>query len=353
MRSTIALLLASALLVPGPIGPGTATAQDDPLPSWTQSPARSALLDFVARVTREGGPEYVRPEERVAVFDNDGTLWCEKPVYVQFQFAIDRLKVLAPTHPEWMDRPTFRAALADDISGVLAGGYEGLIELMSATHAGMTTDEFAAIVLDWLETARHPRFHRPYNTLVYRPMLEVLSYLRSRGFKTFLVSGGGVEFMRAFVERDYGIPPEQVVGTSIVTKFELREGVPVLVREPEIFFIDDKAGKPVGINLHIGRRPIVAFGNSDGDLEMLQWTTGGPGPRLGLIVHHTDAEREYAYDRDSIVGRLDKALDQAPERGWVVVDMKRDWKTIYPPEVSGSLRLRPRGAGAAPADRAR
>jgi hypothetical protein len=304
----------------------------DPLPSWNDGPSRAAIVDFVARVTKPGGPDFVPPADRVATFDNDGTLWCEKPLYFQFQFALDRLKALAPEHPEWRDKPIFKAALEDDIPRVVAGGTEGLVEIVAVTHAGMTTDDFAATVEEWLATARHPRFRRPYTELAYQPMLELLAYLRANGFKTFIVSGGGVEFMRTFTDRVYGVPPEQVVGTSIVTHFELRDGVPVLLREPRVFFVDDKAGKPVGINRHIGRRPLAAFGNSDGDLEMLQWTTAGAGPRFGLIVHHTDAEREYAYDRQSPVGRLDKALDQAPERGWTVVDMKRDWKVVFPPE---------------------
>ena len=259
-----------------------------------------------------------------------GTLWAEKPMYVQLVFALDRVKALAPAHPEWKDKQPFKAALDGDLKTVAAGGEHALVELIMATHAGMTTDAFAQVVKDWLATAKHPRFNRPYTELVYQPMLELLAYLRANGFKTYIVSGGGIEFMRPWTEKVYGIPPEQVVGSSIKTRFELRDGTPVLVRLPEINFIDDKAGKPVGIQMHIGRRPIAAFGNSDGDLQMIQWTTAGPGARFGLIVHHTDADREYAYDRQSSVGRLDKALDEAGRHGWTVVDMKQDWKRIFP-----------------------
>lgn len=318
------------------LGLGNASPQaraqaDAPLPSWNDCPAKRAILAFVAKVTQEGGPDFVPIAERVATFDNDGTLWSEKPLYFQLQFAMDRVKALAPLHPEWRDKPIFQAALTDNIAGILGGGYDGLIDLATATHAGMTTEEFAAIVTEWLATAREPRFHRRYDELVYQPMIELMEYLRKHQFKTYIVSGGGVEFMRTFTERAYGVPPDQVVGTSTVTKFEFRDGKPVLIRQPQVFFIDDKAGKPVGINRHIGRRPIMAFGNSDGDYEMLQWTTiGARGPRFGLIVHHTDAVREWAYDRDSLVGRLDKALDAAPANGWIVVDMKNDWKVIYP-----------------------
>jgi phosphoserine phosphatase len=267
--------------------------------------------------------------ERIAVFDNDGTLWAEQPMYFQLLFALDRVKALAPQHPDWKGKQPFQAVLDGDMKALAASGERGLVELMAATHAGMTTDEFIKIVTDWLASARDPRFKRPYTELIYQPMLELLSYLRANGFKTFIVSGGGIEFMRPWSERVYGIPPEQVVGSSIKTRFEMRDGRPVLFRLPEINFIDDKAGKPVGINEHIGRRPIAAFGNSDGDLEMLQWTTMSAGVRLGLIVHHTDAEREYAYDRHSHVGKLDKALDAAAANKWTVVDMKRDWKRVF------------------------
>lgn len=300
------------------------------LPSWTDGPSKKAILDFVARATKEGGPDFVPPAERIATFDNDGTLWSEQPVYFQFAFAIDRVKSLAGQHPEWKDKQPFKAAIEEDFTELAKSGAKGLLEIMIATHASMTTDEFEHIVTDWLKTARRPRFRRPYTDLAYQPMLELLAYLKSHGFKTYIVSGGGVEFMRAWVGRVYGIPPEQVIGSSIKTRFEFRAGRPVLVRLPEIDFIDDKAGKPVGIHQYIGRRPIAAFGNSDGDLEMLQWTSAGRGPRFGLLVHHTDAQREWAYDRQSPVGRLDLALREAPKHGWIIVDMKQDWKVIYP-----------------------
>jgi phosphoserine phosphatase len=307
-----------------------AQAERDPLASWNDGTAKQAIVDFVSAVTDKGGYDYVPPPKRIAVFDNDGTLWSEKPAYFQLLFAIDRIKALAPRHPEWKTQQPFKAVLENDIKVLAASGEKGLIQLVMASHAGMTTDEFEQIVTDWLATARHPKFKRPYTDLVFQPMLELLAYLRSNGFKTFIVSGGGIEFMRPFTEKAYGIPPEQVIGSSIKTKFELRDGKPVLVRLPEIFFIDDKAGKPVGIQKFIGRRPIAAFGNSDGDLQMLQWAATGSGKRLMLIVHHTDSEREWAYDRKSPIGHLDKALDEANARGWTVVDMKKDWKVIYP-----------------------
>ena len=312
------------------IAPIHARAGSDPLASWNDGTAKQAIVDFVAAVTDKGGSDYVPPSKRIVVFDNDGTLWSEKPAYFQLLFAIDRVKALAPQHPEWKTQQPFKAVLENDIKARAASGEKGLIQLVMASHAGMTTDEFEQIVTDWLATARHPKFKRPYTDLVFQPMLELLAHLRANGFKTFIVSGGGIEFMRPFTEKIYGIPPEQVIGSSIKTKFELRDGKPVLVRLPEIFFIDDKAGKPVGIQKFIGRRPIAAFGNSDGDLQMLQWTTAGKGKRFGLIVHHTDSKREWAYDCKSHVGRLSKALDQAQAEGWVVVDMKKDWKVIYP-----------------------
>jgi phosphoserine phosphatase len=302
----------------------------DPLPSWAAGSAKSAVMAFVNRVAKPGGPDFVPPAERIAVFDNDGTLWAEQPAYVQLLFAIDRVKALAPEHPEWRERPSLRAALDGDMAALAASGETGAVELIMATHAGMTTDEFARIVSDWMATARHPRFGRPYTEMAYQPMLELLAYLRANGFKTYIVSGGGVEFMRPWTERVYGVPPEQVVGSAIATRFEWQDGKPVLRRQAKIDFVDDRGGKPVGIHKFIGRRPIAAFGNSDGDLEMLQWTTAGTGPRCGLIVRHTDAKREWAYDRDSPVGRLDKALDEATRRGWIVVDMKKDWKTVFP-----------------------
>ena len=304
----------------------------DPLPSWRDGAVKQALVDFVGRVTRDGTPDFVPPSQRIAVFDNDGTLWAEQPTYFQAAFALDRVRALAPEHPEWRDTQPFKGVIENDPNAVAAAGEKGLLEILAATHAGMTTDAFNRIVADWLKTARHPRFDRPYDSLVYQPMLEVLGYLRANGFKTFIVSGGGVEFMRVFAERAYGIPPEQVVGSSGVTKFEIRAGgLPVLEKEPKVEFIDDGPGKPSGINRFIGRRPILAFGNSDGDLQMLEWTAGGGGARFMGLVHHTDAEREYAYDRQSPVGRLDKALDEAAARGWTVVDMKRDWTVVFPP----------------------
>jgi hypothetical protein len=304
-------------------------AAPDPLPSWNDSPRKAAILDFVTRVTTAGGDDFVEPSERIATFDNDGTLWCEQPNYVQGFFLVDRIQRLAAEHPEWKTTEPFAALLKGDMRAALAGGEQGIADVVSASHAGMSTGAFEKLVTDWLATARHPRFKRPFTECVYQPMLELVAYFRSRGFKTYLVSGGGIDFMRPWTPRVYGIPPEQVVGSSI-THYELADGVPRIVRLPHIEFIDDGPGKPLGIDRYIGRRPIAAFGNSDGDFEMLQWTTAGPGPRFGLIVHHTDAVREYAYDRDSPVGRLDKALDQAPKSGWLVVDMKHDWKTIFP-----------------------
>jgi len=283
----------------------------------------------VSRVTVQGGSDFVPPAERVAVFDNDGTLWLEQPMYVQLAFALDRVKALAPLHPEWKDKQPFKAVLEGDMKALAAAGEHGLVELVMASHAGMTTNEFEKITAEWLASARDPRFKRPYTELVYQPMLELLAYLRANGFKTFIVSGGGIEFMRPWTERVYGVPSDQVIGSSIKTRFEMRDGRPILFRLPEMNFIDDKAGKPVGINEHIGRRPIAAFGNSDGDLEMLQWTTMSGGVRFGLLVHHTDAEREYAYDRESHFGRLEKALDAAAVNNWTVVDMKRDWKRVF------------------------
>ena len=315
---------------------GAATAaqgQTDPLPSWNAGPAKQAITSFVAGVTREGGPDFVRPAERIAVFDNDGTLWAEQPMYFQLAFTLDRVKALAPQHPQWRESEPFKSLLAGDAKSALAGGHKAIGEMLAVTHAGITTAEFEQVVRQWISSAKHPKTGRLYVQMTYQPMLELLTYLRANGFKTYIVSGGGAEFMRPWAERVYGIPPEQVVGSSIKTSFEMRDGVPVLVRAAEIDFIDDKAGKPVGINQHIGRRPIAAFGNSDGDLQMLQWTAAGDGARFGLIVHHTDAEREWAYDRESSIGRLDAALDEAAARGWTVVDMARDWRAVYPAMV--------------------
>jgi phosphoserine phosphatase len=302
----------------------------DPLPSWNDGESKTAILDFVGRVTKEGGPDFVAVAERIAVFDNDGTLWAEQPVYFQLAFAFDRVKAMAPAHPEWKDTQPFKGVLEGDMKAVAAGGERGLLEIIAATHVGNTTVEFEKIVTDWIASAKHPKTGRLYTQMVYQPMLELLAYLRANGFKTYIVSGGGIEFMRPWVERLYGIPPEQVVGSRAKVKYEVRNGVPVLVRLAEMDHVDDKAGKPVGIHQVIGRRPVAAFGNSDGDFEMLEWTTSAPGPRFGLIVHHTDAEREWAYDRTSHIGQLARGLDEAPKRGWVVVDMKRDWKAIFP-----------------------
>ena len=303
----------------------------DALSSWNDSAAKQAIIRFVTDVTTEGGASFVPIAERIAVFDNDGTLWAEQPMYFQLVFVFDRVKALSSQHPEWKDKPPFKAVLDGNLKTVIASGEHGLMELVMATHAGMTSAEFETIVKQWLATARHPKTGRPYTEMVYQPMLELLAYLRANGFKTYIVSGGGVEFVRTFSERVYGIPPEQVIGSSIVTNFERRGGKPVLVRQPKISFFNDKEGKPVAIQHYIGRRPIAAFGNSDGDLQMLQWTTAGDGPRFGLLMHHTDAEREWAYDRKSSIGRLDKALDEAQARGWTVVDMKSNWKTVFPP----------------------
>ena len=299
------------------------------LPSWNDGASKARIVSFVQDVTDPTSRRYVPPAERIAVFDNDGTLWTEQPMYFQLAFILDRVKALAPQHPEWQTTEPFRSVLAGDMAGVAAAGEHGLMQLMAATHAGMTSEEFRSIVAEWLATARHPSFKRPYTELTYAPMKELLAYLRANGFKTFIVSGGGVEFMRVFSERVYGVPPEQVVGSSIDTRYEVRDGRPVIFRLPKVEFVDDKAGKPVGINRYIGRRPILAFGNSDGDFEMLEYTTSAPGPRLGLIVHHDDAEREYAYDRKSSVGRLERGLDEAGARGWVVVSMRTDWRTVF------------------------
>ncbi len=302
----------------------------DPLPSWNDGASRQSIIDFVEGVTREGGPDHVPVAERIAVFDNDGTLWSEQPIYFQLTFALDRIRALAPEHPEWKSRQPFQAALEGDMETLLASGHHGLLELVMASHAGMTSAEFRSIAEEWIATARHPKTGRAYNAMVYQPMLELLAYLRANGFKTYIVSGGGIEFMRPWTEQVYGIPPEQVVGSTIKTELQVRDGKPVLVRLAEIEFIDDKEGKPVAINKHIGRRPIAAFGNSDGDLQMLQWAAAGDGPSLCVYIRHTDAEREWAYDRESAIGRFDKGLDEANERGWTVVDMAADWKVIYP-----------------------
>jgi phosphoglycolate phosphatase-like HAD superfamily hydrolase len=306
------------------------TGAADPLPSWNDGAAKQAIVSFVEKVTREGSSDFVRPEERIATFDNDGTLWAEQPIYFQFQFALDRVKVLAPQHPEWKKQQPFAAVLSGDKKALLASGQKGLMQIMAASHSGMSTEEFAKMVAQWFATARHPRFNRPYTDLVYQPMLELLAYLRANGFKTFIVSGGGVEFMRVFTNKSYGIPPEQVLGSSAVTRYQFAtDGKPELLREAKVLFIDDGPGKAEGINTFIGRRPIAAFGNSDGDQQMLEWTTAGNGARFALLVHHDDAEREWAYDRKSSIGKLDKAWDEAVAKGWTVVSMKDDWKRVF------------------------
>ncbi len=312
------------------LGVSARVAAADPLPSWNEGAAKQAVIEFIRTVTDKSGPQYLTPEQRIATFDNDGTLWCEQPMYFQGFFTFDRVKALAPQHPEWKDKQPFKAILENDMKSLMAAGEKGLLEIVMTTHAGMTTEEFEKIVKDWIATAKHPRFNKSFTDLVYQPMLELLFYLRENGFTTYIVSGGGVEFMRPWTEKTYGIPPEQVVGSSIKLKFEMRDGKPILTRLPEIDFIDDGPGKPVGIQKFIGRRPIAAFGNSDGDHQMLQWTAAGEGRRFMLLVHHTDAAREWAYDRQSPIGRLDKALEEAQAKGWTVVDIKKDWKRVFP-----------------------
>ena len=302
----------------------------DPLPSWNDTAPKQAIIAFVDKTTKEGAPGFVPIPERIAVFDNDGTLWAEQPMYFQAFYIFDRIKQMAPQHPEWKDKEPFASVLKGDLKTALAGGEYALLEMVMATHAGMTTDEFEKSVTDWLATAKHPKTGKPFTAMVYQPMLEVLAYLRANGFKTFIVSGGGIEFMRPWTEKVYGIPPEQVIGSSGGLKYGLRDGTPVIVKTPELVLNDDKEGKPVGIQRHIGRRPIFAAGNSDGDFQMLEWTTAGKGPRLAMIVHHDDAAREFAYDRESHVGKLDKGLDEAPKRGWTIISMKNDWMTIHP-----------------------
>jgi len=303
---------------------------DDPLASWNDGPTKTSIVDFVDRVTKAGGMDYVAPEERIAAFDNDGTLWSERPYPFQIAFALDQVMAMAPQHPEWQDREPFKSVLAGDLKAVLSGGYHALIEIAAATHSGMTTDEFEAQARKWLATTRHPQTDKLFTEMVFHPMLELLAYLRANGFKTFIVSGGGVEFMRAFAEITYGVPPEHVIGSSGKLKFEMRDGEPVLVKLHEIDVVNDNVEKPAAIQKHIGRRPIASFGNSDGDLEMLQWTTAGKGARLALIIHHNDEAREWAYDRSPSIGQLDKALDEANAKGWIVVDMKNDWRHVFP-----------------------
>ncbi|GGP27077.1 HAD family hydrolase [Silvimonas amylolytica] len=324
----LARVLASVMLLLTLTSP--ARAADEPLSLWNDSPSRNAIIDFVTRTTTNGSSDFLPPEQRVAVFDNDGTLWSEQPMYFQGLFVFDRIRELAPQHPEWKTKEPYASILKGDYKKALAGGDKALITLVMATHAGMTADEFSSIVAQWLATAEHPTLKRHYTELVYAPMLQLLDYLRANGYKTFIVSGGGIEFMRVFAEKTYGIPPEQTIGSSIKTKFEMKDGKPQIIRLPQIDFVNDGPGKPVGIARFIGRKPVMAFGNSDGDIQMLQYTTGGSGPHLGVIVHHTDATREVAYDRQSSVGKLDKGLDIAAANGWILVDMKHDWKKVYP-----------------------
>jgi haloacid dehalogenase-like hydrolase len=323
-------LLAAALLAAVTFTTATIARAQDPLPSWNDGAAKKSIIDFVEKATKEGSSDFVPPAERIATFDNDGTLWCEQPMYFQLFFALDRVKALAPQHPEWKTKEPFASLLKGDVKGALAGGEHAILEIIVATHAGMTTAEFEKIVADWIATAKHPKFKRPYTECIYQPMVELLAYLRANGFKTFIVSGGGIEFMRPWTEKVYGVPPEQVVGSSIKTKYEMRGGKPVLMRLPEMNFIDDKAGKPVGINEHIGRRPIAAFGNSTGDQQMLEWTQAGSGARLMMLVHHDDAVREFAYGAESKIGTFSDALmAEAKKNSWIVISMKDDWKKIF------------------------
>ena len=329
-RRALLAALVGLTLCGGGLAPTRAQAAD-PLPSWNDGKVKQSILDFVAAVTKAGDPNFVPPAERIATIDNDGTLWVEQPAYTQFVFALDQVKALAPKHPEWKTTQPFQAVLEGDMKALEASGEKGIVEIIAATHSGMSTEDFNKIVADWLATAKHPRFKRLYTDLVYQPMLELLIYLRANGFKTFIASGGGQEFMRVFADKTYGVPPEQVIGSSGETHYQMWDASPVLMKLPKVDFVDDGPGKPVGINKFIGRRPIFAFGNSDGDKEMLEWTAAGQGLSFMGLVHHTDAAREYAYDRDSKVGKLDKALDEAIAKGWTVVDMKNDWKTIFPP----------------------
>ena len=308
-----------------------AEARADDLPSWTDGPVKQAVVEFVTAATTEGSPGWIAPTDRIATFDNDGTLWAEKPMYFQAMFVMDRVRALAPEHPDWATTQPFKAVLEGDMHALAEAGQKGLMELVAATHSGMTADEFEAIVKDWIATARHPTLDRPYTSAIYAPMVELLAYLRANGFETWIVSGGGIDFMRPWVEGAYGIPPQQVIGSQIAESYQVIDGKPQMVRESGIFFVDDGPGKPVGIHRHIGKRPVLAVGNSDGDYQMLEYVTAADGPRLGLILHHTDAAREFAYDRESHIGKLDKALTDAPEKGWVVIDMARDWKTVFPP----------------------
>lgn len=323
LRIPAALVILASACLPAHAG--------DPLPSWNDGAPKSAIVSFVEKVTADGAPGYVPPAERIAVFDNDGTLWAENPAYFQLLFAIDRVKATADAHPEWKEKEPFKSVLAGDIKALASQGEKALLPILAATHAGMTAEEFNSAAKEWLDSAKHPTLGRRYVDCLYQPQLELLDYLRANGFKTFIVSGGGIDFLRVFAEEAYGIPPEQVVGSSIKVAYEVQDGKPVIIKKAEIDLIDDKAGKPVGIHQNIGRRPILAVGNSDGDFEMLEYTTTGAGARLGVLVHHDDAEREFAYDRDSAIGRLERGLEEASQRGWVVVSMKNDWKEVFKP----------------------
>ncbi|MCC7326078.1 MAG: haloacid dehalogenase-like hydrolase [Burkholderiales bacterium] len=323
--AAIGAALTLAACAPMPSAPAA-----DPLPSWNAGPAKARIVDFVKAVSTGGSKDYVAPADRIAVFDNDGTLWLEYPLYTQVKFVFDRIKALAPQHPEWQDKEPFKSVIAGDLKGAMASGEKGVLQLLLAAQAG-TTGEFAAAVNDWIAKTPDPRFKRTYDTLIYQPMQEVLRYLRANGFRTYISSGGSVEFMRPFTERVYGIPPEQVVGTRQKLLYEVKDRQGVLVMQPQIEHVNDGAGKPVGIEVLIGRRPIAAFGNSDGDLAMLQYTTTGGGLRLGMIMHHDDAVREYAYDRNSSIGKLDKGLDEYRSAGWTLISMKNDWKEVFAP----------------------
>lgn len=326
----LAAVLSAALVSTALLAAATARATEaDPLPSWNDGATKAALLGFVRRSV-EPGPGFVEPAQRIATFDNDGTLWSEQPIYFQLAFAIDRVLALAPRHPEWKTNEPFRSLLRGDAHAALAGGQKAAVEIIAATHAGMTTDEFADIVNRWALTARHPRTGRLYTEMVFQPMRELLAHLRRNRFTPYIVSGGGADFLRVWAERVYGVKPEQVIGSIGATRFEMRPDGPVLLKGPEVAFVDDGPGKPVAIQRIIGRRPLLAFGNSDGDLEMLEWTAARRGPCLMGLVHHTDAAREWAYDRGSPVGKLEAALRMALTKGWLVVDIERDWKRIYP-----------------------
>lgn len=309
---------------------GAQAQTSDALPSWNEGKSKQAIVEFVSAVTKGGSLDYVAPADRIATFDNDGTLWGEQPMYVQLAFALDRVKAMASDHPEWQTTEPFKSVIAGDMKGVIAAGKKGLAQIVAATHTGMTSDEFTEVAANWIATAKHPKTGKPYTSMIYQPMLELIDYLRANEFKIYIVSAGGIEFMRPWTEKTYGIPPENVFGSSIKTKYEVREGTPVIIRLPEIDFINDKEGKPVSILKFIGKRPIAAFGNSDGDFEMLEWTTAGAGARLGMLVHHDDAEREFAYDRKSPIGRLNRGLDEGPSRGWTIVSIKNDWSRVYP-----------------------